>query len=126
MLVRQNIVITARRGVVVDGIIIKRVDGQSRPELPEGVVGHTGTLERRLLPRFADLRVVRSVGRPVLFEDDWLARRFACSVVLQDPLITPGVIVTPLIWIEVKSAVVQGRDGEVLDKVDALVPGVSI
>ena len=50
----------------------------------------------------------------------WLARRFARCVMLQDPFIAPAVVVAPLIRVEVESAVIYGRDGEVLDKVNAL------
>ena len=39
---------------------------------------------------------------------------------LQNPFITPAVVVAPLIGVEVESAVVYGRDGEVLGKVNAL------
>ena len=120
MLVRQNIIITAGRRVVINGIIIKRINGQTRPKLPEGVVGHTAALKDCLLPRCADLRVVRLIGRAVLFEDDWLAGCFAGCVVLQDPFIAPSVVVAPLIGIEVESAVVNGGDREVLDEVNAL------
>lgn len=126
MLIRQNLVVTARPGVVVDGIIIKRVNGQRRRELPEGVVGNTRVEECGLLPRLADCRVVGSVGRAVLFKDDGLARRFAGGVVLHDPLVTPAVVVAPRIRVEMESSVVEGGDGEVLDKVDALVPGVGV
>ena len=70
VLVRQNIVITAGRRVVVNGIIIKRIDRQIGPKLPKGVVGHTAVLKDCLLPRCADLRVVRGISRAVLFKDD--------------------------------------------------------
>ena len=70
VLVRQNIVITAGRRVVVNGIIIKRINGQIRPKLPEGVVGHTAALKDCLLPRCADFRVVRGIGRAILFKDN--------------------------------------------------------
>ena len=120
MLVRQNIVITAGRRVVVNSIIIKRINRQIGPKLPEGVVGHTAALKDGLLPRCADFRVVRGIGRAVLFKNYRLPRRFACCVVLQDPFITPAVVVAPLVGVEVESAVVDGRDGEVLDKVNAL------
>ena len=41
---------------------------------------------------------------------------------LHDPFVTPAVVVAPLIGVKVESAVVQGRDGQVLDKVNALIP----
>ena len=120
MLVPQNIVITARRRVVVNGIIIKRINGKTRRKLPEGVVGYAAALKDGLLPRCANFRVIRGIRRAVLFKDNRLARCFACCIMLQDPFITPAVVVTPLIGVEVESAVVYGRDGEVLDEVDAL------
>lgn len=126
VLIRQYLIVTARRAVVVDGIIVIGVNRQSRRKLPKGVIGNTGIQESRLLPRFADCRVIGNVSRAVLFEDDWLARYFACGVMLHDPLVTPGVIVAPRIGIEVESAVVEGGDGEVFDEVNALVPGVRI
>ena len=70
VLVRQNIVITSRRRVVVNGIIIKGINRQSGPKLPEGVVGHTAALKHCLLPRCADFRVVRGIGRAILFKND--------------------------------------------------------
>lgn len=126
MLIRQNLRVTACRRIVIDGIIIIRVNKQSRRELPERVIRNTGVQKSGLLPSFADCQVIRSVGRAILFEDDWLARGLACSVMLHDPLITPGVIVAPRTGVEVENTVVEGGDREVLDEVDALVSGVSI
>ena len=126
VLVRQNIVIATGRRVVVYGIIIKRINGQSGPKLPEGVVGHTAVLEDGLLPRFADLRVVRGIRRAVLFKHHGLPRCFARLVVLQDPFVPPAGVVAPLIGVKVESAVVDGGDGEVLDEVNAFWRPISI
>ena len=126
MLIRQNLIVTARRGIVINSIIVKRVNGQRCRELPEGVIRDTGVQERGLLPRFADGRVVGRVGRAVLLEDDRLPRRFARRVVLHDPLVAPGLVVAPRIRVEVEGAVVERRDGEVLDKVHPFVPGVGV
>ena len=70
VLVRQNIVITTGRRVVVNGIVIKGINRQSGPKLPKGVIGHTGALKHCLLPRCADFRVICGIGRAILFKND--------------------------------------------------------
>lgn len=45
---------------------------------------------------------------------------------LRDPCVTPGVVVSPLIWVHVDGAVVDGLDGEVFLEVNAFVARVRV
>ena len=45
---------------------------------------------------------------------------------LQDPFVAPGVVVAPLVGVQVEGAIVKSLDGEVLDEVNTFVPGVCV
>ena len=126
MLVRQNLIFTSRRGIIVNRIIIKGVNRQRRRKLPKRIVSDARVQQRGLLPRFHNGAFVCRVRRAILLKHDGLPGRFARGVVLHDPLVAPGVVVAPRLGIEVEGAVVEGRDGEVLDKVDAFVARVGV
>lgn len=59
-------------------------------------------------------------------QNDRLAQLLADLVVLCDPRGAPGVVVAPLVGVEVEGTVVDGGDGEVLLEVHALVARVGV
>ena len=126
MLIRQNLIIAPRRRIIINRIIIKRINGQRRRKLPKRIIRDARVQQRSLLPRFHDDAFVRRVRGAVFFKHDGLPGRFARGVVLQDPLVAPGVVVAPRLRVQVEGAVVEGRDGEVLDEVDAFVARVGV
>ena len=126
MLIRQNLIIAPRRRIIINRIVIKRINSQRRRELPKRIIRDARVQQRRLLPRLHDGALVRRVRGAVLLEDDGLPGRFARGVVLRDPLAAPGVVVAPRRRVEVEGAVVEGRDGQVLGEVDAFVARVGV
>ena len=126
MLNGQNLIIAPCRRIIINRIIIKRVNRQRRRKLPKRIIRDARVQQRGLLPRLHHDALVRRVRGAVLLEHDGLPGRFARGVVLQDPLVAPGVVVAPRLRVQVEGAVVEGRDGEVLDEIDALVAGVGV
>ena len=128
MLIAQDFIVTPGGRVVVQGIRIVRVhpSRKGRRKLPKGVVSHARVEQGRLLPRLHDDGMVRGVRRSVFLEDNGLPGLLPDEIVLRDPLITPGVIVAPLIGIQVEGAIIEGRDGEVLGKIDTFIATVCV
>lgn len=99
-------VLSAEHGIlvftVVDGIDVAIPAHGFCPELPDRVRRDLRAVHHRQLPRPLNRRVVQR--RAVLLQDDRLARGRADGVVLEDPLVRPGVVVAPGVRIDVEYA----------------------
>lgn len=127
MLVSQNVVIAPRSGAILNRIIVIRIHPARKRgrKLPERIIRHARVLQHRLLVRLSNGRL-RGIGRSVLLEHYRLPRLLADEVVLNDPLVAPGVVVAPLIGVQVESAVVESGDGEILHEINAFVAGIRV
>ena len=127
VLIPQNLIIAARSRVVINGIVIKRINGQGlSTKLPERIVCDARVLKHSLLPWCHQELMISCVRRAVLLEDDRFPSRLSDGVVLHNPLIGPGVVVAPLVGIAVKGAIVKGGDSKVFHKIDSLVSGICV
>ena len=116
-----------RRRVVVDGVVIRvaRATRQRRAKLPEAVVRDGSIVHDGRKPLRFHGRHVRAL-RAVLLGDDGFAGRFSENAVLHQPLVAPGVVVPPLVWVHVEGAVVERLDAQVLGEVDAFGAAVGV
>ena len=114
--------------VVINRIAIKRIRPARKlgSELPKRIISHARLRQYRLLPLGLYTLPDALVRNTVLLQHDRFTRRFANRVVLLDPFVAPGIIVPPLAGIQMESSVVERRDGEVLDEVDAFVAAISV
>lgn len=103
MVPSKNLILSA---VVPDSVVV--VVSQARAsvvgtELPELVHRDSSVIEYGHLPWHLDSCVVVWRRRAaILLEHDGLVQRSADSVVLLDPGASPGLVVSPAVWVEVE------------------------
>ena len=121
----QNLIVAC---AVVDGIVIKRIrpTRERGPKLPHHVPRHARVAHHRALPRPHNAHSVLPLRNRVFFEEDGLPDLLANGVVLADPRVPPGVIVSPLVGVEMEGAEVDRRYRQDGLEIDALVAGVRV
>ena len=128
MLHPQSLPITPRRRIIIDRIPIIRIRPvrKRRRELPHTIARDTRLAHHRALPLWHILFPQRHTRRRVLFQHDRFPCCFSDRVVLRDPFTAPGIVVTPLVRVEMEGPVVDGGDSEVLDEIDAFVAAIGV
>lgn len=94
--------------------------------MPHHIPRHARLAQYRLLPLTHDTHSIFSVRDSVFFQHDRLTGVLANGIVLRDPGVTPGVVVAPLVGIEVNSTIVERGNREVFLEIHALVAGVGV
>ena len=128
MLHPQRLPIAPTRRIIVNRIPIIRIHPilERRRKLPKAITRDTRLAHHRALPQRHILLPQRRARRRVLLQDDRFPGSFANGVVLRDPGAAPGVVVAPLVRVEVEGAVVDGGNGEVFDEIHAFVAAVGV
>ena len=114
--------------VIINRVAVERIRPARKlaSKLPERIISHARLRQHRLLPLGFNILPDARVWNAVLLQHDRFTGRFANGIVLLDPFVAPGIIVAPLAGIQMESSVVERRDGEVLDEIDAFVAAISV